>query len=283
MRAPTAVLVAIACGCGSSATGGTSDAGPGADEVSILSLVTVSVSGMFGNEPPLAGVEVCVDGTEPPNCVKTGEDGRFVLGGLAPNTNVLLVYSKDGFIPMLQPMVTPRWSTRVLTVGHVRMAPLELWEAPVTDLNAALRAAGRREIKLDPGLAIVFFGTGENGNDGSSDHRAVLDPASGDGPFFDLWPEENLVPEIPAGAVSAGGVYYNVEPRDDVDDYELVFTRDGSHCRYGPGAFSGWPPRSGRENASRIVTRAGHETWWTVQECPFDPSDAGADEDAAAP
>lgn len=69
------------------------------------------------------------------------------------------------------------------------------------------------------------------------------------------------------------GSYLNVEP----GEYELVWNEASGACKWSPGSVSGWAPRSGRENAARVVVRAGHYTWWTALDCPIDASQHYAD------
>lgn len=243
--------------------------------MALVSQVTELVPGAFDTELGLEGVEVCVDGEEPGNCAVTDASGRFTLGGLPPMAEILLVCRKDGFRPVLHPLVTPRWSTSFIEAGHVRMASADVMADRIEGLNAALRATGEPEIVLElEQRGGVLFGTTVESLAAASEYRANLVPTSGDGPFFYVFPTEDLLPAIPAGAESHAGTYLNVEP----GDYELVFTRGPNPCRWAAGPVSGWRPTSGRENASRIIIRAGHMTWWTVLDCPPEPldDDAGA-------
>lgn len=279
MRLRATLIALIVGGCSSPAVDPAPDANSGMTEVQIASQVTDFTPGGYLNEVGLADVEVCVDGSEPRHCVHTGEDGRFEMGALTPEAEILLVYTKAGFVPLLQPLVTPRWDSTFDAAGHVRMSSLSTDEAQVAGLNAVLRTAGEPELLVDrEASGSVLFGALENFSSTLPTFLATLDPSSGDGPYFGL-ANESLVRELPPNTASAFGVYYNVEP----DDYELVFTRADGHCAWAPGAVSGWRPRSGRENASRIVVRAGHTTWWTAQQCPADETDAGLDADAGAP
>ena len=112
---------------------------------------------------------------------------------------------------------------------------------------------------------------------------------TGDDPFLVDSAEETMTP-APADAPMRWGFYTNVEPRDD---YELVWNEASGDCRWAPGEWSGWSPTSKRENAARVVVRAGYITYFTALRCPFltldedgGTSDAGPADaaiDAAAP
>ncbi len=79
-----------ATGGGAGVGGG--DAGP-----------TISYSGTFtefaliGDQPPLAGAELCVLDHSGIPCVKTGADGKYVLAGVPANTELAITATKDGY------------------------------------------------------------------------------------------------------------------------------------------------------------------------------------------
>jgi hypothetical protein len=231
----------------------------------------------------IEGVEVCQDGV--PNCVMTDVYGWFALGGIMPETEILLVYRKDGFVSSLRPVVAPRWSSEFASFAlFPRDDLLASWEKQ----NAVLRDAGRPEVDLsDEALAsraAIWFGASSgivfgasSGRMGLVDHvRVELDPRSGDGPFFTLG-NGDIVLDAPTGGAAVIGSYTNVEPRDD--GYELVYQYAHGECRQGSDAWGGWPSATkGRPNATRVPARAGYITALTFEECKS--ADAGTASDA---
>lgn len=99
---------------------------------------------------------------------------------------------------------------------------------------------------------------------------AALEPPSGEGPFAVGTgpPSFQEQPAVlgPSESSAFWGLYVNVEP----GEYELVWNEASGRCKWAPGPNSGWPSASGRENAARVVVRAGHVTSWTALECPID-------------
>jgi len=216
--------------------------------------------------PNLDGVEVCQD--SPRHCVKTVysdvalSSGWFTLDGLMPASEILLVLSKEGFAPLLQPIVTPpRWSS---VIGTIRLASLDDLQAGALATKSLLADAGRPAPDIwpaSPGRALIVFGSDFGF---TSDVRVALDPPSGEGPFFVL-PSGDTVLDVPAGQTAVFGFYTNVEPRDE--GYELVYEHAHGDCRYFPGMPGGWPPLSGRPNAVRVPARADHMTAFTSVHC----------------
>ena len=136
----------------------------------------------------LEDVEVCQDGV-PNNCVRTDAHGWFALGGIMPETEILLVYRKEGFWPSLLPVVAPRWSSEFAVFG---LFPHDDLVALAERQNAVLRAAGRPEVDLSDGAqagrASILFGanSGYAGTALSGQVRVELDPPSGAGPLYFL-------------------------------------------------------------------------------------------------
>jgi len=223
----------------------------------------------------LEGVEVCQDGV--PNCAMTDANGWFALGGIMPETEILLVYRKDGFVPSLQPVVAPRWSSEFPVFSLLRRDDTL---AAGNTTNVVLRAAVRPELDVsDEGLdrlSIILFAaaSGYSVMGITDEVRVELDPNSGGGPFFFLG-NGNTVLEVPTGQPVVAGSFTNVEPRDD--GYELVYQHLHGECRQTSNAGGGWPSASGRRNATRVPARAGYITFaW--QACKS--ADAGTGSDA---
>jgi hypothetical protein len=243
----------------------------------------------YASSERLEGVKVCQDGV--PNCAMTDAYGWFALGGIVPETEILLVYRKDGFMPSLQPVVAPRWSSEFPVFGlYPRDDLLASWEKQ----NAVLGDAGRPEVDLpDEALAsraqilfgassgILFDASSRCASSACSPRMGLdqvhveLDPRSGDGPFFTLG-NGDIVLDAPTGGPSVIGSYTNVEPRDD--GYELVYQYAHGECRQGSNAWGGWPSAKGSPNATRVPARAGYITALTGQECKS--ADAGTASDA---
>ena len=237
----------------------------------------IDLSGFVGTpgQQRLEGVEVCQDGV--PNCTMTYADGWFALGGIMPETEILLVYRKDGFVPSLLPVVAPRWSSEL---AGLPLVPHDDLLATLKKQNAVLRDAGRPEADLsDEALASragILFGASSGPAGVGLDHERVeLDPRSGDGPFFDLG-NGDIVFDAPTGQAAVLGNYANVEPR--ADGYELVYQYAHGECRQTSNAVGGWPSASGRPNATRVPARAGYLTAFTFEECKS--ADAGTTRDA---
>jgi hypothetical protein len=205
----------------------------------------------------LAGAEVCVE--TPAQCAMSDDGGRFVLEGLEPEHEILLTFSKSAYVPTLLALVTPRWSS---TLGVLFLTP----EANVPSLNASLRDAGRTDLAPEGELLswVPFSAVGGL----TSEVRVRLEPDPGSQPFFILDTGE-LALEIPADRSASFGQFVEVPPRED---YELVYEADGGACDYYPSALGGWPPSSGRSNATRIPVREGFMTYPSLQECSLDRS-----------
>jgi hypothetical protein len=201
--------------------------------------------------------------------VKTDVRGWFAIGGIMPETEILLVYRKDGFMSGLRPVVAPRWSSEL---SNSPLLPRDKLLALQEKANLVLRAAGRPELEvsneaLDSNGQILFLAPPEV--------HVELDPSSGEQPLFILANGE-FVPEVPVGETAVAGIYLVAEPRDD--GYELVYQHPHGECRRVSNAWGGWPSASGRPNATRVPARAGYMTWATSEECKS--ADAGTATDA---
>ena len=253
----------------------------------------IDLSGFVGwwgpaGDTRLEGVEICQDGV--PNCAMTDVHGWFTLGGIMPETEILLVYRKDGFMPILQPVVAPRWSSEfpgfalsarddLLAVGEKQNAVLRDAGRPEVDLSEAL--VSRAQIVFGASSGILFEASSRCASSACSPRirldqvRVELDPRSGDGPFFTL-DNGDIVFDAPTGEAGVIGIYTNVEPRDD--GYELVYQYAHGECRRASNAWGGWPSAKGRPNATRVPARAGYITALTGEECKS--VDAGTASDA---
>jgi hypothetical protein len=278
-----ALLVLCVSGCADAvrrAVDSGHDAGPPrAGGIELSGIVSTSVDGTnLVLLTPVEGVEVCQDGV--PNCAMTDVTGWFTLGGIKPQSEILLVYRKDGFWPSLQPVVAPSWSS---VLGVSNLLSRDYARASGEKQNAVLRDAGRPERDVSDeaiaSRAAILFGE-NNGADFvwlSDQLRVELDPDSSEAPVF-LTYSGDVVLEVPKGGGGVVvGVYPSVEPRDD--GYELVYQYEHGECRQTASWHGGWPSASGRPNATRVPARAGYLTATTFEECKL--TDAGTPSDDA--
>ena len=263
-----ALACAMACGC-SDGPDPARDAGSdaGMSGVDWVTKVTEFVPGVFDGDG-LEGVEVCVEPASPPSCFTTDDEGHATLRGLPPAKEVLIVYRKEGYRPVLLPFRAPRFSS---DAGfEIRMFGVDM-ELPYPD------AAPKQDWET---LGEVAFGRfNQSGGFGLPPQAfATLEPSSGEGPYLVNQAEDHAVP-APSDEQTQYGVYLNVEP----GDYELVYNDASGRCEWYPGPQAGWQAKSGRKNAARTVVRAGHITWPAAVFCAdVSGADAGADADAGA-
>jgi hypothetical protein len=264
------VLCTLRCAAPKDSAADAGDAEPAPAQGIALSAVVIQAVDPPGTRGPnLDGVEVCQD--RPRHCVKTAYSdvalakGWFTLDGLMPESEILLVLSKEGFAPLLQPIVTPRWSS---VIGTIRLASLDYLEAGALAAKSLLADAGRPAPDIwpaSPGRALIVFGS-DSGF--TSELRVLLDPPSGEGPFFALGSADGIsvtALDVPAGRAAVFGFYTNVEPR--AEGYELVYEHAHGDCKYFPGTLGGWPSASERPNAVRVPARADHMTGFTSVHC----------------
>jgi hypothetical protein len=248
------------------------------DTIRLESTVTTFESGTpFQAEllaSPIAGVEVCAEGETPRICTLTDDAGRFALDGLPPQAQVVLVYAKNGFVPALQPMVTPVRSARFDKGGVSMLTPAQ-WQQQKQVLRDALTAAGRAMIVSDSAAEPALLQAVGNIGNVPTMFDVSLDPAQADGPFYGVCStsvscDDAFHLDVPdAGYYTA---FFVAEARED--GYELVFS---DNCRFTPGPSSGFPARSGRPNASFVPARAGYVTALVAQQCHPQSVDAGTD------
>jgi hypothetical protein len=219
---------------------------------------------VWAGKLPLADVQVCQE--QPEHCTVTDSNGEFVLDGLIPNSEILIVYRKDGYRPTLQPIVTPRWSTGTLFAASLLGPP------SIADDNALLRAAGLPtwddfDATKDQ-RATVAFNAASNAIDSNALTAAVqvtLDPSSGFGPFYIQEAGGPATLNLGPDQVATLGYFRGVEAR--AEGYELVYVHRQGDCRYQAGPVGGWPAASGRPNATHVPARAGCVTAMTQESC----------------
>jgi hypothetical protein len=249
------------------------DAGQAPQGISLLGSVFEHPLGL----PPglvtvaLEDVDVCQE--MPRRCTRTKKGGAFELAGIAPEQEITLIYQKDGYQPIIQTFMSPRWTSE-LTV--IELWSLETHRMELEQLNDLLRAAGRSEIEVDEALqrSDILFDAYSNSTWQLTDQvHVAIDPSSADGPFFKLQSGELALAPL-ANDAAGWGFFVNVEPREA--GYELVFSHDHGRCQYSAGPSGGLEPPSGRANASWVPARAGYLTWTVFQHCKPSAADAGA-------
>jgi hypothetical protein len=223
---------------------------------------------------PIAGVEVCAEGPTQRICTLTDDAGRFALDGLPPQAQVLLVYAKNGFVPVLQAMITPVRSARFDKGGPSMLTPAQ-WQQQKQILRDALTAAGRPMIVSDTAAEPALLQAGGNIGNVPTMFDVSLDPPQADGPFYGVCTttvscDDAFHLDVPDAGYYAA--FFVAEARED--GYELVFS---DNCHFTPGPNSGFPAPSGRPNASFVPARAGYVTAPVAQQCHPQPVDAGAD------
>lgn len=270
-----AIVLAVSCADAAPESSAHSDAGRAGAGDSPASGVTLSGSlGGLGDAlalgatgPLLGDAKVCEDNSG--TCTVTSADGWFALDGLPPETDILLVYEKGGYLPTIQAMESPRWSTGIATPGLAH--PDYQRDA----FNMQLRAAGLPELAAWEEVAAISFaaivGTSYQLEPGV---QVTLDPPSGSGPFY-VYSDNSSSLDPPSDTAAQFGIFFNVEPREE--GYELVYSYAGGECARYANTFGGWQPRSGRVNALRVPARAGSPTYpyaaycWTHRDQAAEP------------
>lgn len=253
-------------GCARDSTGSTSER----DAASPLTAGDVSISALLldynraaEGDTTLADVEICLDDRS--RCTTSDRAGRFVIDGLEPEREIVLTFRRDGFVPTLMALVTPRWSS---TLGILY---LPHGDGFLDSYNAALHRAGRPELDRGAssnGLPAVIFSVL---NGFSWRIHVHLEPDRGSDPFYQV--DGRLELEIPEGQFAVLGGYLNVPPGED---YELVFEDPDGECRFYPRGTGGWPSKSGRANAIRVPVRESFLNYESVADCPLTITDAGS-------
>jgi hypothetical protein len=267
LRLALAQLIAVAVSCSDSAPEPSlrSDAGPAVAGDSPRSGITLT--GLVYEFPEavllagagIGGVEVCEDKSR--TCTRTDRHGWFALVGLTPEAELLLVFKKASYLPMIQAMESPRWST---TLGGRVLAHQE----PVDERdNAAPREAGLPEvIPVDEErfASISFLATVGKSMLLEPGVQVALDPPSGTGPVY-VSSDSSSSLEPPSGAPAVYGIFSNVEPREE--GYELVYSYAYGECVRYANSAGGLPPTSGRANAIRVPARGGYTTYAPAAYC----------------
>jgi len=193
--------------------------------------------------PPLAGVEVCVDGVDGIPCATSATDGTFVLKGLPARTDLVLTTQKDGYVKTL----------RAIETASTDM------DGTAFPLVSAKRGGPRPDFGFtyDDNLGAVSFFAVELEQDGGSalpkGIRTALSPTTAQGPFFTT--DRNVFDKSAATTIGGLGFFFNVEP----GDYHLAFDDRNADCApisFPFGAF-GYPAPP---TSVRFPIRSGYVT-----------------------
>jgi hypothetical protein len=126
-------------------------------------------------QPGLAGVEVCLIESVGIPCVYTDDTGLFELHGVPTNSEVLLTFSKEGYVPYL---VSVRTGTDDLIWSFYAQPLME----PQYRCDERFDAAG---VVLDESKGHITVGTmAVVGGPIYGPLTVSIDPPVGDGPFF---------------------------------------------------------------------------------------------------
>jgi hypothetical protein len=101
------VCSAIACG-GTGPAGTTGGTAPADSPGAAATVSSVSIRGFThaSDGTVLAGVQVCLGGSDPTACATSGADGSFALAGAPANDAVTLTFDKAGFLPEVRAIGT---------------------------------------------------------------------------------------------------------------------------------------------------------------------------------
>lgn len=178
---------------GSGGAGGeTVDGGGGAGGDAATVTMTFQVRGLNGDL--IDGMEICVDGADPPNCATTDDTGEAVLS-VPAESELAFRSQKADFVTSLVPIET----------GAVDAPTFNLAGVTETGLEAIAQAFG---VTLDPTkgtVGILHAGQAPTGVSTS------IAPASGEGPFYydATFTPQPLATELPQ---SGGALFFNVDP-----------------------------------------------------------------------
>jgi hypothetical protein len=205
--------------------------------------------------PGVEGVKVCVDAHPAIACVMTDAGGNFTLPGLPGDTELVLLFEKDGYLPVLKPIET----SNIDMEGRGSIAMLKVMDSPRSMF----------QFQTDPGFdidtkskgSISFFVVGPEADSAIGvgpllGGRAALSPAAGDGPIYRR-ADGALDLGLEATDQNGGNFFFNVPP----GDYEVRFTAPpGFDCASISFPFAGWGYPIAGEPAVHVPVRQGHIT-----------------------
>ena len=264
-------------------TGGTGGAGTDAGDAGPPSLSGTTVDGVRGQltgEPVLSGVEACVvDATGTKNtsipCSTTNPAGEWSFPNLAPNQDMVVLFSKAGYN---RTIIAVDLGTASITGRVVRMGRLQNdggsdggavenfgWDPAVT-LDTATK--GTLNAAAVQASASPDAGSYVPGLDWTTGVSFTISPAGGNGPYY-VNPNETWASSATSTVNGWGAWFLNLTP----GTYTVTATHPTLRCNASGGAF-GWSQTDGTSKAPVI---AGIHTQTIAFFCAPPPSDAGSD------
>jgi hypothetical protein len=211
------------------------------------------------NEPPLAGVEVCIvteDGTVDTDyeCVTTDAQGAFDLGPLPANTELIVAFSMGGYLTQIKPLdvaeasITLPIPFRMAANGDGGLPSNFGWDPAVV-------------IDMANGTVNFFAVTSHIGDGGGSaapgfdwvEGVSVTITPAGEGPFYIDGDERYDATLDATGNGGYGGWFMNLAPGEHV----LTFSHPTLNCAPIGGNAFGWPEGP---NSVRAPVVAGMNT-----------------------
>jgi hypothetical protein len=267
-------------GGSSGSTGGTAGAAADAGLVTLSGTVVEGIPGSFGNEPLLAGVEACVvDASGTRNtaipCSLSDSAGEFALVDLAPNQELIVMFSKAGFPSQV---IAVDIGAADIARGAMRMGQYASdsgadggvvnfgWDPALvidstkgTFNTVAVQSAATPDAGVVPGFSGLDWTTGVS---------FTISPAEGDGPYY-VATDETWATSATATVNYWGAWVMNLPP----GTYTVTATHPTLTCAASGGGY-GWADTDG---TARVPVLAGMNTQATSFFCAPPPSDAGTD------
>lgn len=230
-------------------TGGTDGgAGDAGGDAGPTATVSGSIVGLITSTTPVSGMKVCVYQTPSIPCVTTGSTGNYQLMGVPANANVLLEYTKTGYLSSL---VTVKTVLGPMSIGQ--------FQAPTTSEADTFASMVGTTIDPTKGQILITAFQGAPGSyTGQDNVTATLTPKSGTGPFYltsGMLPSTSLTTTSTAGI----GLFANVSP----GDAEVTLTHLSKSCQRMGTSWAGSTP-----TASKVKVVAGYLTAGAGLECP---------------
>ncbi len=284
MAAPFLVLACVFAGCSSdddaggdndgAGAGGAAGAEPAASLVALSWMVRPLGERVYPDwitEPGLQGVEVCLIESIDIPCVYTDEQGVFELPGVPTNSELLLTFTKEGYVSHLVSVRTG-WESIEPLPGATQPLMFEK-----SHLDQAFDASG---VVRDEDKGHVLIGSGDYFNLNTIPGRLSpsISPPVGEGPLF-FHNNTSLVPEATGLSEEiVFAIFANLDKGEYVISWEVEEPENMS-CAVAEidsnVVILGLPAE--QPDAIRVKVRPGFLSGPNVIECPAaDPAaDAG--------
>ena len=268
-------------GGGTAGVGGSGDAAVDAGLARFKGTVLVAVPGNLGKgEAPLPGVEVCVvDANGVKNasfpCATTNAMGEYALNDLAPNQDLIFMFSKSGYASQLV-------AADIAAGGDIQRVPVRMAEVQ----SDAGEGGVPRNFGTDPavtqdpskGTVNVFAvqsssspdsGAAAPGFDFTTGVSFSVTPTGGNGPYY-VNPDETWASAATATVNGYGAWFMNLTP----GTVTFTATHPTLRCNAAAGNGYGWAQTDGSNKAPVI---AGLNTQAVGFFCAPPPADAATD------